>query len=404
MPLRLLLAVGVVLSLTSCVTPPFQTGLEVLKQNNFQDLTGRKIGIVTNHTAVDSNFTHIVDLVHKSGQGEIVALFGPEHGVRGSAQAGDKVGDDVDPITKIPIYSLYGKTRKPDALMLRGVDLLIYDIQDIGVRTYTYLSTLLGVMEVASELGIEVWVLDRPNPLGLTQLEGPMLKKEFESFVGPHTLPLRYGLTVGEYAKLVAQERSIELKLKIIPEPGTRQAPPAEGKPGTWIAPSPNIPTRESALVYVGIVLIEGTNLSEGRGTTKPFQWVGAPWLNVEELIKRMDAFQLPGVSFRPVGFKPTFSKFQGEACRGIELHITNENTFTPALTAILIIHTIHQLHPNELTFREQAMAKLAGTDELLKLIQSAGSNNIKTQATNFIFEGVEAYRRRASKFSAYSR
>lgn len=379
----------------------FQPGIEILKSTEFRSLRGRKIGLVVNHTAVDARLTHLADLIQASGQGELLALFGPEHGVRGEAQAGDRVEDARDPRTGIPVFSLYGRHRKPTPEMLEGIDLLIYDIQDIGVRTYTYLSTLLGVLEVAAGAGVEVWVLDRSNPLGLSFLEGPVLEPEMESFVGPHPVPLRHGLTTGEFARLVVSERGLEVKLRIFPEPGTTRASDPGFAPGTWISPSPNIPTPETALVYAGMVLVEGTNLSEGRGTTRPFHRVGAPWLDVESVIARLERENLPGVRFRPVGFVPTFSKHEGQACQGLELHVIDPAAFRPVLTAVALIRTVLEVHPGELEFREAAFDRLAGTSALREAILSGKDLEEIRGAWS---EGLRRFRDRVHRHWIYPR
>jgi len=376
--------------------PEVETGLDVLIAEDFRALEGRRVGLIANHTAVDNKLGHLIDLLDRNDRTKLVAVFAPEHGFRGIAQAGESLRDARDPRTGVPVFSLYGDHRRPTPEMLEGVEVLIFDIQDIGVRTYTYLSTLLGALEEAARAKVEFWVLDRPNPLG-GALEGPMLVEDMRSFVGPHTLPLRHGLTPGEFALLVNEERGIGADLKIIRSRGWRRGQWNDSK-SVWIAPSPNIPTRATALLYAGFVLIEGTNLSEGRGTTRPFHLVGAPWLDSRGVSEELQGLGLPGVIFRETAFEPTFSKFKGTPCQGIEAHVVDPQSFRAVTCALAVLDTIRRRHPEDFRFLD-SFDRLAGTPALRSALES-GSSWWEIEAG--WSAGLEAFRKRRSKFLLY--
>jgi uncharacterized protein YbbC (DUF1343 family) len=370
---RSLLALSpvIVLLAAGCGAQAFRTGLEVLEADGFAALRGKRVALVTNPTGVNRRLESAIDLLAQAPAVELAAVFGPEHGARGAAQAGVKVADARDPRTGVPVHSLYGSVRRPTAAMLEGIDVILFDIQDIGVRTYTYLATLLEVLEAAAEHDIELWVLDRPVPLGGTRCEGPMLDPDLESFVGPHSLPLRHGLTAGEFARLAVAERGIGARLQVVRMQGYRRGMRFEETGLAWVAPSPNIPTPAAALVYAGTVLIEGTNLSEGRGTTRPFQLIGAPWLDGFRLAAELNALGLAGVRFREARFTPAASKFAGEECGGIEIHVTGAAVYEPVAAAVVLIETVRRLHPEELRFRAETFDRLAGTRALREAIES---------------------------------
>ena len=348
-----------------------RTGLEVLSGTGFAALRSRRVGVVTNPTGVDRDLGSLVDLVAAAPGVELVAVFGPEHGARGAAQAGVEVGDARDQATGVAVYSLYGRTRKPTSAMLEGVDVLLFDIQDIGVRTYTYLSTLVRVLEAAAENAVEVWVLDRPVPIGADVFEGPVLDPALESFVGIHPLPLRHGLTAGEFAFMVNEERKIGARLKVVKMRNYRRSFGHASTGAPWVAPSPNIPDVETALVYAGMVLIEGVaTLSEGRGTTRPFRLVGAPWLDGRALAARMNR-SVEGARFREAWFTPTMSKHAGERCSGVEIHVTDPAGYRPITVALALLHHVRDLHPGEFRFRDGAFDRLAGTTEVRRALEA---------------------------------
>src|SRR5512133_1953917 len=304
-----------------------RSGLEVLAAGRFRALAGRRVGLVCNPTAVTRDLVHAADLLHAASGVRLAALFGPEHGVRGDAQYMAAVGGERDPRTGLPVHSLYGETAeslKPAPEALRGLDALVFDIQDVGARYYTYQATMMLCMEAAAAARLAFVVLDRPNPLGGLAVEGPRLRPGFESFCGLHDLAVRHGMTVGELALLFRAERKLELELEGVLCEGWRRGVGYRGTGLPWVFPSPNMPTPETALVYPGMCLLEGTNLSEGRGTTRPFELFGAPWLDSGRLADELRALKLPGVAFRPVSFQPAFDKHAGKRCHGAELFVTD--------------------------------------------------------------------------------
>ncbi len=328
-------------------------GIEVLLDGQLDLLRGKRIGLVTNPTGVDRTLRSDIDLLAKHPELQLVALFGPEHGVRGDAQAGEHVAAARDRATGLPVHSLYGEHREPTAAMLRGIDVLVFDIQDVGARPYTYPYTLAGVLRAAKRAGIPVVVPDRPNPIGGTQVEGPVLEPEYASFVGMFPIPLRHGMTLGELARLFNDAFGIGAQLHVVPVRGWQRDDAEPGHALPWVPPSPNMPTPDTALVYPGMVLLEGTNLSEGRGTTRPFETIGAPYIDADALAARMNALSLPGVRFCPVHFTPTFSKHAGASCAGVQLHVTDRDAFRPVRTALALLVAIRKLHPEQFKFLE---------------------------------------------------
>lgn len=329
---------------------PFAIGVEVLLEDQKHLIEGKNVGLITNPTGVDQELNSIVDLLHNDPEVKLTALYGPEHGVRGNAQAGQYVDYYIDEVTGLPVYSLYGSTRKPTQEMLEGVDVLLFDIQDVGTRFYTYIYTMALAMEAAKEKGIPFIVLDRPNPLGGTKVEGPVLDPEFASFVGQYAIPLRHGMTVGELAKLFNKEFDINADLTVVEMKGWKRDMWYDETGMQFVAPSPNMPTLDTALAYPGTALIEGTNVSEGRGTTKPFEYIGAPFINSTELAGELNALNLPGVTFRAASFTPAFSKHSGKLSHGIQVHITDRDAYQPVETGLHIVKTIYDLYPGEFT------------------------------------------------------
>ncbi|GGB47349.1 exo-beta-N-acetylmuramidase NamZ family protein [Fictibacillus barbaricus] len=332
----------------------FKTGLERLLENDMSVLEGKKVGLITNPTGIDRNLNSIVDVLYNHPNIELKALYGPEHGVRGSAQAGQYVEFYTDPATGLPVYSLYGATKKPTPEMLEGIDVLVFDIQDVGTRFYTYIYTMAYAMEAAKENNIPFVVLDRPNPLGGEQVEGPVLDPTYSSFIGLYPIPLKHGMTVGEMAHLFNEEFGIGADLKVVEMKGWKRSWAYEDSGLEWVLPSPNMPTKDTALVYPGSALIEGTNVSEGRGTTKPFELIGAPFINGDQLAKKLNEEALPGVKFRSASFIPASSKHVGKLSHGIEIHVTDDKLFQPVLTGITLVKAIHDLYPNDFQFRAE--------------------------------------------------
>lgn len=310
-----------------------QTGLDILVADGFRSLRGRRLGVIANPASVDARMRNLVDLLAAAPGVALGALFGPEHGLDAAAQDMIGVGSARDAATNLPVYSLYGddvNSLKPTSDQLAGLDCLVFDLQDVGSRYYTFAATMLYAMEAAAPLGLSFVVLDRPNPLGGEIVAGPTIQPGYESFVGTHPVPIRHGLTVGELARLYLAERNIAIDLTVIPCGGWTRAMLWHETGLHWVAPSPNMPTPETAQVYPGGCLVEGTNLSEGRGTTHPFEWWGAPWLD-----GRATALWLhdaPGTLLRPCTFRPNFHKHARETCRGVQPHVTDPEVFDSIL------------------------------------------------------------------------
>lgn len=321
-----------------------RSGLEVFLAGGGRELDGRTIGLVTNPNGVDHSFRSAIELLHESPRVHLAALYGPEHGVRGDAQAGAHVAPGTDPRTGLPVYSLYGETRRPTPEMLDGLDAIVIDMQDLGVRYATYLSTTIEVQAAAHGAGIDVIIFDRPNPLA-DLCEGNLLDPAFTSFVGSHPIPVRHGMTLGELGLLVAHERGWKPPIVVPAQRLDRQFWYDEtGLP--WILPSPNMPTLEALSLYGGTCLIEGTTLSEGRGTTKPFEFVGAPGVDANALAADLTSRALPGLAYRPVHFTPTFSKHAGDVCSGVQVYCTDRANMRAVALGIHLLHALKQHDP----------------------------------------------------------
>ncbi|MFD2925198.1 exo-beta-N-acetylmuramidase NamZ family protein [Halobacillus naozhouensis] len=344
----------------------FKLGVEVLLEEEKELIEGKRVGLITNPTGVDQELNSIVDLLHNDPDVNLTALYGPEHGVRGSAQAGEYVEYYIDENTGLPVYSLYGETRKPTPEMLENIDVLLFDIQDVGTRFYTYIYTMAYAMEAAQENNIPFIVLDRPNPLSGEVVAGPVLNPEYKSFIGNYPIPLRHGMTVGELAKLFNEEFDIGADLTVVEMNKWKRSMYYDETPLQFIAPSPNMPTLDTALVYPGAALIEGTNVSEGRGTTKPFELIGAPFINSTELAAALNEKNLPGVMFRAASFTPQFSKHSGTLSHGIEIHVTDKDAFKPVIAGLHIVKTIHDLYPEDFEFRAENSAGVSFFDNLI--------------------------------------
>ena len=315
-------------------------------------LVGRRVGLVCNPASVDSAFRHSADRVHDADGVTLTALFGPQHGFRSDVQ--DNMVETSHARHRrfdVPIYSLYGDQRGPTSEMLDEIDVLVIDLQDVGTRVYTYVYTMANCLRAAARHDLSVIVCDRPNPIGGTLVEGPLLESGYESFVGQFQIPLCHGMTIGELACLFNVGIGAELKVSRLE--GWERHVYHDGTDLPWIMPSPNLPTLESAVVYPGIVLFEGTNLSEGRGTTRPFELVGAPWIDGHTLAGELGRATLHGVVTRPTHFEPTFQKHAGESCGGCQIHVTDRQTFRPVLTAVTLLQTVRQLDPTRFAWRD---------------------------------------------------
>lgn len=315
---------------------------------------GRRIGIVSNPNGVTSGLESIVDVLPAIGA-QIVALFGPEHGIRGDAQAGDHVASAVDAATGLPVYSLFGTTTRPAPEMLRGIDALVVDLQDAGARFYTFLYTMANCMHAAREAGVSVIVLDRPNPLNGVTVEGPVVQPDQFSFVGSYSIPTRYGLTIGELARFFNTSGGIGCDLTVVPMEGWRREWWYDQTGLPWILPSPNLPTVESCLVFAGTCPLEGTNVSEGRGTTRPFEALGAPWVDAMALARHLNGQSLPGVHFRPCHFQPSFSKWRGEQCHGVQIHVLDRETCRPVRAGLEVLVALRRMWPEQFVWINEA-------------------------------------------------
>jgi len=321
-------------------------GIDVLERDNFKPLAGLRIGLVTNHTGRNREGRQTIDVLNKAPGVKLVALFSPEHGIRGLVD--DKVSDSKDEATGLPIYSLYGESRRPKPEQLKDLDALVYDIQDVGVRFYTYISTLGNVMEEAAKVKLPVFVLDRPNPIGGLDVEGPIADKDKLSFTAYHTIPTRHGLTIGELAQLFNRQRNIGADLRVIKMDGWRRSMWFDETNLTWINPSPNMRSLTEATLYPGVGLLETTNLSVGRGTDTPFEVVGAPWIQGDRLAEYLNQRGLPGVRFVPLRFTPNASVFKDQQCGGVNIIITDRALFRPLPTGIEMALALRKLYPND--------------------------------------------------------
>lgn len=364
--------------LAGCRTSPpvdagVRTGLDRIASREVTLLDGLRVGVITNQTGVSRDGQHIVDILARDPNVEVKALFGPEHGIRGSAEAGATIDSGRDAATGLPVYSLYGETRKPTAEMLAGLDALVFDIQDIGARFYTYISTMSLAMEAAAENDLRFIVLDRPNPIGGHMVEGPVLDPAFRSFVGIHPIPLRHGMTIGELARLFNEEgwlaEGVRADLTIVPCTGWQRNMIFSDYGTTWVPPSPNIPTIEAALLYPGMGLVETlSTFSEGRGTESPFEQAGSPWLQPEIVIADLRAAGLPGVDFAPTTFTPvdipgkaTNNKFDSLACQGIRFVVQDGHLLESVRLGFHLIASLQRHYPDSLIIRERSIERMTG-------------------------------------------
>ncbi len=323
-------------------------GCEVLLRQAPTWLRHARLGVLVNQASVTRDFMSVQDAILKAG-GRVCCLFSPQHGYHADKQANMIESEDAwDRASAVPVFSLYSEVRQPSREMLQNIDVLIIDLQDVGTRVYTYGTTVGLCLEAASGLDLKVVILDRPNPINGSEIEGNVLAAGFESFVGRYRIPMRHGLTMGELARFVVQEKQLDVDLEVVPMMGWQRADFFSQTSLPWVFPSPNMPTWETALLYPGLVLLEGTNASEGRGTTLPFHLFGAPFLDQKRFISLLKDVSPPGVSFRPVCFEPVFDKWKGELCFGIQVHVTDAGNFCPYLTGLAILQAFLMLHPGE--------------------------------------------------------
>ncbi len=384
------------------------TGIEVLKADNFKILEGKRVGLITNPTGVDNSLKSTIDILFEAPNVNLVALYGPEHGVRGDVHAGDKVDNSTDPSTGLPVYSLYGKTRKPTPEMLKDIDVLVYDIQDIGCRSFTYISTMGVAMEAAAENGIEFVVLDRPNPIGGEKVEGNLVEDGYTSFVSQFKIPYVYGLTCGELAQMLIGENMLakNCKLTVVPMKHWKRNMDYTQTGLQWIPSSPHIPHPHSAYFYpLSGIVGELPYLSIGVGYTIPFQMFAAQWIDAEKLTARMNALNLPGLKFRPMHLKPFYAFGKGEHLQGVQVHIMDYKTARLSEVQFYILQELAAMYPDKPAFSEENKArfdmfdKVCGSDQIRKRF----SKNYRfDDIKDYWYKDVEAFKELSRKYYLY--
>jgi len=363
----------------SCCQGSVKTGLD--RVGTYKEVfQGKRLGIITNHTAYNSNGKYVVDVFRGMAGVTVTALFSPEHGLWGKEQAGKKIGSQIDPVYHLPVYSLYGQTQKPTGEMLRDIDVLVFDIQDIGARFYTYIYTMSLAMEAAAENGKDFIVLDRPNPINGYSVQGNVLEPGLTSFIGLYPIPVRHGMTAGELAKMFNEQGwldgGVKADLVVTPMKGWRRRMWYDQTGLPFIKPSPNMPDLETAAVYPGLCLLEGTNVSEGRGTKRPFRQFGAPWIDSKRLADRLNKLNLPGMHFEPVRFTPASSKYQGQECNGVRIIITERDQLEPYYNGVRIVNEIYRMYPRNFQWKARHFDRLCGTSMIRNAITSRSSLN----------------------------
>jgi uncharacterized protein YbbC (DUF1343 family) len=384
-------------------------GLEKLLEQQSYLLRGAKVGLICNQASVDHNFRHAADLLHENPQLNLRALFGPQHGIRGDVQDNMiETEHAIDPQTGLPIHSLYSETREPTAAMLEDLDVLVFDMQDVGCRIYTFAYTMANSMIAAKKLGKKVIVCDRPNPINGEQVEGNVLEPEHASFVGQFAIPTRHGMTLGELAKLFNEHFGLGCDLEVITMDGWERSDWQDQTDAPWVMPSPNIPTIDSATVFPGTVHFEGTQLSEGRGTTRPFELVGAPYIDAEEYARKLNERELPDVYFRSCIFRPTFQKHAGVSCGGVQIHVLDREKFEPVITGIAMVKMAYDLYtdefrwkqpPYEYVYDRNPFDVIAGTSSIREAIEAGRS--IESLKANWT-AGLEAFKQVRQEYLLY--
>jgi len=381
-----------------------QTGLERFVESPPLWISGKRIGLLCNPASIDTNFRHVRELINLKFPGQLQALYSPQHGFFAEKQDNMIESDDTtDPMLEIPVLSLYGKKRIPDKKMFYPIDVLIVDLQDVGTRVYTFIYTMSYCLEAAKKFGKKVLVLDRPNPVSGSITEGNCLTSECTSFVGRYPIPMRHGLTIGELSLLFNKEYGINCDLEVIPMKGWNRKMLFQDTGLAWIPPSPNLPSPASAMVYTGQVLWEGTNVSEGRGTTQPFEIFGAPFINTKLLLSTLGGNRLPGATLRPVIFEPTSNKWEGSQCKGFQIHVTDPYEFKPYITTLrllqaVIFHHKDQFHwklpPYEYEFKRQPIDLIIGDKGIRRGIENFDEiDNIEKSWMNNLKEFIEISR-----------
>lgn len=359
-----------------------QVGLEALLEDVPQVMRGARVGLISNQSSVNHSFEHAADLLHQHSAFKLTALFGPQHGIRGDVQDNMiETAHGIDRKTGLPVHSLYSETREPTREMLEDVDVLVFDMQDVGCRIYTFVYTLANCMRIAGESGKTVVVCDRPNPINGVDISGNMLEPEYASFVGLFPLPTRHGMTVGELAQMFRGRFNIQCDLQIVPMVGWKREHWLDDTDAPWVMPSPNMPTLDSATVFPGTVHFEGTQLSEGRGTTKPFELIGAPYIDPDAYAAKLSDLALPGVVFRSCMFQPTFQKHAKVTCGGVQIHVVDRARFDSVLTGIAMVKVAYEMYPDEFRWKEppyeyvfdkNPFDVISGTNKIREAIETA--------------------------------
>lgn len=354
-----------------------KTGLDNVPEYK-QLFDAERIGIITNHTAYNSNGQYILDVFRNIHSAKVTALFSPEHGIYGTQGAGEAIEDRTNTYYNLPVYSLYGKTQKPTEEMLKNIDILIFDVQDVGARFYTYISTMSLAMEAAAECGKRFVVLDRPNPINGLKVEGNILEPNFASFVGMHPVPVRHGMTIGELATMFNEQgwlkKGVRADLVVVPMTYWRRRMWYDQTDLAFIKPSPNIDGLQTAAIYPGLCLLEGTNVSEGRGTEMPFRQFGAPWIRSKSFTTRLNRLNLPGLRFTPTSFTPTSSKYQGQKCHGVKIIITDRDLLEPYYSGILIVNELFRMYPDAFQWKARHFDHLSGTSSIRQAVMTGSS------------------------------
>ena len=382
-----------------------KTGIDILQEEGFGRFSKKGVGLIINPSSVNRNLESTLEIFLKNNV-KVTSLFGPEHGILGELQDQERYVVSKNNKIGLPVYSLYGNQLAPTKKMLKNVDILVFDIQDVGARYYTFIWTMALAMKKTAQYKKRFIVLDRPNPINGLAVEGPVLKKGYETFIGLYPIPVRHGMTAAELALMFNKEFNINTDLEIVTMQGWKRNQWFDKTGLTWVSPSPNMSTLDTAMVYPGMCLLEGTNVSEGRGTTKPFEYFGAPWLEQKLVLKELQ--QLTGCKLRPLYFKPLWNKYKGEICKGFQLHITDRNKFKPIITTLKIILAIKKTHPDKFTwkkppyeFEEKFLPFdiLIGNPDIRKLIDDQASIKDIKKIYN---SGLDAFKKIREKYLQY--
>jgi uncharacterized protein YbbC (DUF1343 family) len=388
---------------------PIKLGLEKALAEQKNLLKGLRIGLICNQASVDHRFRHAADLFFEHSDLDLVALFGPQHGIRGDVQDNMiETAHSIDNLTGLPIYSLYSETREPTSEMISGLDALVFDLQDVGCRVYTFIYTMANAMKACARYDKKMFVLDRPNPIGGVAIEGNLLEKGHESFVGMYPIPMRHGLTVGELAKFFNREFGIGCELEVVTMENWAREDYFDETDAPWVMPSPNMPTVDTTVVFPATVYFEGTQVSEGRGTTRPFEIIGAPYISSNEYSEALNSLELSGVTFRAVEFLPTFQKHAQTLCGGVFVHVTDREAFEPVITGVAMIKTVFDLYPKdfkwknppyEYVFDRNPFDVIAGTSKL----REAFEQGIELREIKKSWESdVEEFRQKSREYFLY--